>query len=230
MRKVTMLIIIAATVITSCKSGSGELIGVQGRPDWYGYDPLDMQYVPGGSYTMGQSDQDVPFVHQNRTKVVTISAFYMDHTEITNNEWRQFVYWVRDSISRRVLAEEFPEEFLIPTLDDEGEEADEGDWSINWEAEIDWENEEYFPILVSEMVFPENQRIYKKREIDIRKLTFDYYWLDFKRAARRESRDALTAEPGERHKFNTDRSSFIMREDVNIYPERHDLVCAGWVS
>lgn len=183
MRKVTMLIIIAATVFTSCQMGNGELIGVQGRPDWYGYDPLDMQYVPGGSYTMGQSDQDVPFIHQNRTRVVTISAFYMDHTEITNNEWRQFVYWVRDSISRRVLAEEYPEEFLIPTYDDEMEEADEEDWNINWEAEIDWENEEYFPILVSELVFPENQRIYKRREIDIRKLTFDYYWLDFKAAA-----------------------------------------------
>ena len=134
---------------------------------------------------MGQSDQDVRFTHQNKTRTVTMSAFYMDHTEITNNEYRQFVYWVRDSIAMRYLAEEFPEEFLLPTLDDELEEKDEEDWNLDWDVEIDWEDEDYFPILVSEMVLPENQRIYGRREIDVRKLTFDYYWIDFKEAAKK---------------------------------------------
>ena len=58
----------------------------------------------------------------------------MDQTEITNNEYRQFVIWVRDSIARRILAEEFPEEFLIPTYDDELEEKDASDWKLNWNS------------------------------------------------------------------------------------------------
>ena len=35
----------------------------------------------------------------------------MDQTEITNNEYRQFVHWVRDSIARTLLAENFDEEY-----------------------------------------------------------------------------------------------------------------------
>ena len=41
-----------------------------------------------------------------------------------NNEYRQFVYWVRDSIARRILGAEFPEDFMIPTFDDELEQKD----------------------------------------------------------------------------------------------------------
>ena len=35
----------------------------------------------------------------------------MDETEITNNEYRQFVHWVRDSILRYRLAEGMVEDF-----------------------------------------------------------------------------------------------------------------------
>ena len=34
---------------------------------------------------------------------VSVQAFYMDATEISNNEYRQFVHWVRDSIAREKL-------------------------------------------------------------------------------------------------------------------------------
>ena len=43
--------------------------------------------------------QDAP------TKTVSVRSFYMDETEITNSEYRQFVFWVRDSILRFNLAE-----------------------------------------------------------------------------------------------------------------------------
>ena len=76
-------------------------------------------------------DQDVPLTHYNETKTVSVGAFYMDQTEITNNEYRQFVNWVRDSIARRILGQEFPEEFLIETYDDELEVKDEADWQLN---------------------------------------------------------------------------------------------------
>ena len=59
------------------------------------------------------------YPHYNNSKTVSIGAFYMDQTEITNNEYRQFVFWVKDSIARRILGAEFPEEFLVETYDDE---------------------------------------------------------------------------------------------------------------
>ena len=50
-------------------------------------------------------------------QVVSVAAFYMDQTEITNNEYRQFVDWVRDSIALeklvdRSLAEDIETVFL----------------------------------------------------------------------------------------------------------------------
>ena len=107
-----------------------------GRPVWYQTDPYGMLYIPAGAFNMGQSDQDVPLTHYNETKTVSVAAFYMDQTEITNNEYRQFVMWVKDSIARRILGEEFPEEFLIPTYDDELEEKDAADWKLNWNSKI----------------------------------------------------------------------------------------------
>ena len=38
-----------------------------------------------------------------RNKQVSISGFWMDATEITNNEYRQFTNWVRDSIAGKLM-------------------------------------------------------------------------------------------------------------------------------
>ena len=98
----------------SCgNSGSGELTGVKNRKRYYSPDPFGMVYVPMGAYTMGVSDEDMPYAQLNNPKTVTVQAFYMDQTEITNNEYRQFVYWVRDSIARRILGETKPELYFI---------------------------------------------------------------------------------------------------------------------
>src|SRR5690606_24393356 len=56
-----------------------------------------MVYIPGGTFVMGQSEQDFPTA-QSQSRQVTISPFYMDATEITNAQYKEFVHWVRDSI------------------------------------------------------------------------------------------------------------------------------------
>ena len=90
----------------SCStSGNGELIGIQNRPIWNPTDPYGMVFIPQGSFNMGPGDQDVPYAHVTQHKTVSVAAFYIDETEITNNEYRQFVTWVRDSIARVLLGE-----------------------------------------------------------------------------------------------------------------------------
>ncbi|MEM7550662.1 MAG: SUMF1/EgtB/PvdO family nonheme iron enzyme [Bacteroidota bacterium] len=69
----------------------GELIGVQGREGWVQTVPYGMVPVPAGTFHMGQADQDIAASMINMNKQVTIGAFFMDDTEITNNEYRQFV-------------------------------------------------------------------------------------------------------------------------------------------
>ena len=61
--------------------------------------PPGMVYIPQGTFHMGPSDEDPAYAFSARNRSVSISGFWMDATEITNNEYRQFVFWVRDSVS-----------------------------------------------------------------------------------------------------------------------------------
>lgn len=70
---------------------NGELTGVTKRPQWDQPNPFGMVLIPPGSYHMGQNDQDVNFSQVAHNRQITMSSFYMDDTEIANNEYRQFV-------------------------------------------------------------------------------------------------------------------------------------------
>ncbi|MBA9072763.1 gliding motility-associated lipoprotein GldK [Flavobacterium gossypii] len=93
-----------ASVLSSCgSSDKGELVGVKGRK-WHPEKPYGMTLVPGGAFIMGKSDDDLANVQDAPTKTVTVRSFYMDETEITNSEYKQFVNWVKDSTIRMRLA------------------------------------------------------------------------------------------------------------------------------
>lgn len=100
------LFILAAVVafLASCGSGDrGMVVGTKGKA-WHPEKPYGMTLVPGGAFIMGKSDDDFAATNNAPTKTVTVPSFYMDETEITNAEYRQFVYWVRDSTFRTRLA------------------------------------------------------------------------------------------------------------------------------
>ena len=79
-------------IISSCGSKqSGQLTGVLERPSWKGINPYGMVYIPSGTLHIGPSDQDITNTFVQRPKSISIQGFYMDDTEITNNEYRQFV-------------------------------------------------------------------------------------------------------------------------------------------
>ena len=92
-------------LLTSCggSSDKGELVGVKGRK-WHPEKPFGMTLIPGGAYIMGKSDDDPANIQDAPTKTVTVRSFFMDETEITNSEYRQFVEWVKDSTMRVRLA------------------------------------------------------------------------------------------------------------------------------
>jgi len=217
MKRLTFLLMFAIALLTACDQGNGELIGVQDRPDWYQPVPYGMLLIPQGSYTMGNTDQDVPGAKVSKTKVVSISSFYMDQTEITNNEYRQFVHWVRDSIARKILAEEVSEEEYSYTVNDFGEDIDPP--TINWDTEIDWYGEEEREAL-EVMFLPDYERFYNQKQWDTRKYMFEYSWIDYKEAASRFSRE----------QGQIDRSVFIKNDIINVYPDTlawvHDFTYA----
>lgn len=51
--------------------------------------------VHGGAFTMGSSEQDVTYEHNNIERKVTVPSFYMDETEVTNSHYREYVYWLK---------------------------------------------------------------------------------------------------------------------------------------
>ena len=207
-----------AIIISSCSnSGNGELIGVQNRPVWNPTDPYGMVYIPQGSFNMGPGDQDVPYAHVTQHKTVSVAAFYIDETEITNNEYRQFVNWVRDSIARVYLADaQLPGYEWITERDLNGYIYPLDPYVLNWDRPIRYDDKDIREILEREDFYlPENERFYDRREIDSRNLIFVYETQDIPDASRKVLKDGDDA----RNRGQKDRSVFINTVELNIYPD-----------
>jgi formylglycine-generating enzyme required for sulfatase activity len=205
-------------VLSGCKPGAnGELVGT-GRDPFFQETPFGMLFIPLGSFHMGPSDQEITFALSAQKKVVSIQSFYMDETEITNDEYRQFTYHVRDSLALSLLGEEDPDKFIV----NEGEYDQRLDW-----RRIPWYDETYEEVL-SNLFYGENdERFYKRKQLDARKFNFEYWWIDFKTASQKAKRyshpDIKQASAStESWKYGdgvSDRSEFIKREVVNVYPD-----------
>ncbi len=327
MRKVVVFAL-AVVLFAACDPVDGNLVGVKGRTNWYpdvlgpGKVPYGMVYIPSGAFQAGQNDKDIMGLYTTRNRTVSIQAFYMDASEISNNEYRQFVYWVRDSIAREKLyrrqsgddAEQWvnvPEDFFrdpyrsimdigsdvlggnnafdplnsegiegldkvylailgyrgdgtakpkemfkgskkladafgaIPKKRDEiditlnsdevsaiisgygGEKNSKADdqaetnkdkteqekliktqggridnrkyLQLNWETPIEYTDPE-IALLLSDMYVSKEERFFENKQIDTRLLFYDYYWVDYKEAAKRGK--VMTADNGYDVKLN----------------------------
>lgn len=103
MRKFISLIAVLALLYSCGRGDRGQLVGAKGEK-WNPEKPLGMTLIPGGSFIMGKADDDLAGKKDAPLKTVTVRSFYMDETEITNAEYRQFVNYVRDSVVRTELA------------------------------------------------------------------------------------------------------------------------------
>ena len=82
-------------------------------PEWGGFEsapgyeqmtPPGMVFIEGGSFVMGQTTDNVRYEWHNQPKRVTISSFYMDECEVTNQDYREYLYWLN-----RVYGNDYPE-------------------------------------------------------------------------------------------------------------------------
>lgn len=159
------LLLFFLIVITSCgKQETGQLTGARNRPTWGGINPFGMVYVPSGTLVIGQSDQDIFQTYTQKQKNISISGFFMDDTEITNNEYRQFVEWVRDSIAHEIMGNKKTDDF--------------GNETIDWEMELDYSDE-----TLADMYYQSDMTFEGRKELDYASLTFKYQWIDWQKAA-----------------------------------------------
>jgi formylglycine-generating enzyme required for sulfatase activity len=50
--------------------------------------------IEGGRFTMGRVEDDVNYSWDNIPRTVTVSSFYMDETEVTNQYWLDYLHWI----------------------------------------------------------------------------------------------------------------------------------------
>ena len=202
-RALAIIIIMTFVFLSGCKMlgkgkkgkdlpTDGQLYGVEPSRNWTLPKPPGMVYIPPGTFHMGPSDEDVNFAFTARNKQVSISSFWMDATEITNNEYRQFTNWVRDSIAAKQMG------FIKAGADG----AEVIDWkkakTIKWGDKAVMEK-------VDAMILTPDNRIFNKKEIDPTKLVFHSEIFDFKEAAKSPR--------------GVQRSKFIVKKDLQIYPD-----------
>ncbi len=200
-----------ATVIlftASCKSfkgksslpNDGQLHGVSPGSKYNMTRPPGMVYVPPGTFHMGPSDEDINYAYTARNKQVSISGFWMDATEITNNEYRQFTKWVTDSIAAKLMGSGY-----VKTGAD-------GIEYIDWKkANTIKYNDKATIEKIDGMIVTADNRIFGKKELDAKKIVYHSEIFDYKAAA--INRDT-----------NVQRKEFIIKQDIPVYP---DTLC--WI-
>ncbi|NCX94977.1 MAG: gliding motility-associated lipoprotein [Chitinophagia bacterium] len=197
MRKITLQIVAILTLVfaVSCKNRStnGQLIGDQTRLNYKAPVPIGMVYVPSGTYKMGASDEDVRGRNDASIHTVQLNGFFMDATEISNQEYRQFTNWVRDSIARNLLQ-------YVKDLPD-------GSTRLDWNKRINWRSEDVQDQLASMYILPE-QSGWGQKLINTAVLIYDLHGFDFGNASRYDQKKGGYSE-----------KAFIYNTPIPCYPD-----------
>jgi gliding motility-associated lipoprotein GldK len=155
----------------------------------------NMVQIPGGAFHMGPSDEQVDMAMVNRKKLVSINGFWMDRTEVTNQQYRKFVKYVSDSL--KYLA-------VYAGGVNQTEDTVKVDWTRA--LRINANNRATLEQLNELLLSPDN-RIKGKIEIDPTKLIYRYSFVDLKAAAQASKGLELPL------------SNFLVSQTEAVYPD-----------
>ncbi len=179
---------------TSTSSG-GEVTGTGGKT-FAEPTPYGMTLIKRGHLRMGLAGQDSLWGRQTSSKDISVEGFWMDETEITNSQYRQFVNYVRDSIIRERLADPAyggDETYKI----EEDKNGDPVTPHLNWKKPLPRKpNEDELRAI--ESVYTTNP-VTGEKMLDARQMNYRYEIYDYAEAALRKYR----TDPEERN-LNTD--------------------------
>ncbi|MGD9930621.1 MAG: SUMF1/EgtB/PvdO family nonheme iron enzyme [Mangrovibacterium sp.] len=69
--------------------------GFQTDLDYQQFAGPGLRFIQGGTFTMGRVEQDVMYDWNNMPRRVTVASFYMDETEVSNLDYREYLYWIQ---------------------------------------------------------------------------------------------------------------------------------------
>ncbi|MCD7710944.1 MAG: SUMF1/EgtB/PvdO family nonheme iron enzyme [Porphyromonadaceae bacterium] len=178
-----------AALVSGCASSGGsnggELVGVGGTA-WGEPSPYGMVLIKRGSFEMGHAEGDSLWGTTSNARSISVDAFWMDDTEITNSEYKQFVFWVRDSIIRERLADPAyggNEAFKI----EEDRHGNPVTPHLNWSKSIPWRNPNEDEARAIESLYRIDP-ITGKKGLDYTQLNYRYDVYDYTEAAKRKNR------------------------------------------
>ena len=190
------------------------------------YFPPSLRFHTDSTKNFVDSAFSIHFFPQNKIEDYT-QPFYFRKYEVTNGEYRAFVNYVIDSIARRLLADNYSENYFLPDVDYTApyENDTTGALShihfadfhrlnkqlkINWDrsTESEEEQEALYPIFISM-----EERYYNRREIDSRKLNYVYYF------------DTAGTPVPFPWKWKDGEDRFIFKGVINVYPDT-----SSWIN
>lgn len=191
--KKNLPIIVLTLLLVACNKPAGELTGLGAKGSFVEAQPYGMVFVKRGSFMMGTNDQSAIGGVNEKSVNVTVDAFWMDETEITNDKYKQFVYYVRDSIALRSLVMVGKDEFRLK-MRNQTDDATPEMARLNWKMKIPWnsKDEEVKTVLAS-LYYNNDNGLSGKKQIDPGKLQYKYEWINYDQAAL----------PGNKYNVNT---------------------------
>lgn len=184
------------------------------RAPWYEPIPYGMTYIKQGTFQLGASDEllDQPITP---TRNVSIQSFWMDDTEITNNEYRQFVNWVSDSVAASLTFNAGIDYYKKTDRDDQIIDPPVVDRVRVLEIWKDTKTE--VKEAIQPLYYQGKEKLYGKNEIDFRKIFYRYFYIDLKKAAQRAN--SFNYETQQYGGGINNRMDFLVENAVPVYPD-----------
>lgn len=187
--KISAVALLALAASCGNPGSGGQLVGDPNMTNYKAPVPLGMVYVPSGVLKMGASDEDVRGKSDAMVRTAQMTGFYMDATEVSNAEYRQFTNSVRDSIAHTQLGD------FIDNPD--------GSQRVDYRKKINWKDPDIQDQL-SNLYIPAEQSGWGRKEMDNSKLVFHYEVFNYNNAARNP---------------NQPRNNYVEKHDVAVYPD-----------
>lgn len=182
MRKYLSVILLAVLFI-GCNKPKGELVGLGTRGNFKEANPYGMVFIKRGAFMMGANDQSAIGAINDKLINVTVDAFWMDETEITNDEYKQFVFWVRDSIALRALVMAGYDEYRYNDRSQVNMDLPPETALLNWKAKIPYNSKDEEQKEVLNFMYYESEHELFKKSFNPYALQYRYEWINYDQAS-----------------------------------------------